>query len=898
MKTIGNKKDIGKLIPISKRIPTSKLESVRKQKAITKLKKISAVALLCTLVLQSPIVINAEQLTAESNTQNGGYRFTEQDYNAPAVSVNDNAILRAGQLEAKYAPLDNLLPVREQGADGTCWAFAMNTISELSLLRRISTPYDFSEEHLVQFSYRTAVDSLGLTQGDKAYLKAWLINGEIYRHIGGNYQLAAETLLNWKGEADERNYPYGTNKFIPNECAFDAIAHVQNVYQINIKENPNRAKEWIKANGGIAVSYMHKDSSYDFGYDSYCSSAVPNPGEAEGHGVVIVGWDDTFPKEQFNATVKPSGDGAWLIRNDWGDRGGCNDYFWMSYYEPSLADTGYVVEVVVPGEPNYYDNIYYYDGGTANVNYTLQTWGQGANVFTSVRDETVKAVGVEFASADVEYVINVYQLNEGYKTPEDGTIIGYAMGKTSFPGYYTIPLTTNLRQGDAFSVVVDLPKGGELVGERSDAYAIYDSYYKTIEVYSIASAEPKTSFLSEYGMKWTDITDIDDEDVDLGNLRIKVYTDNRDLWGEEEEILTSKVSVSADKAWLLPQETLQLKATVSPSNADDKQVFWSCSDPSVVKLNAQGQVKALRPGTVTIYATARDGASRGQFSLEVKAEQITDNDKQPENGDASNPDNKTEAGGASDTNKQPESGENSDANQQPGSEQKPDADKNQETKPESGSESTSELTPENNYDNEKDYRFTIPVSRAGTKVASFQGMNFYEDSNGNKRCYKDNGVPIINEFKCDGTYTYYFQLDGTCMKSRLSYHPDGEHVIYLDENGHEVFSNFANVKQTIEGNAVDDFCFFDVHGYLYVDVVTFDLTGTKLYYANQYGVMERGKWFEFSDTCRWADGKPFDKAGGRYGYAMEDGSLMTNTSTYDWEGRLCYLQGNGVAIYE
>ena len=232
-------------------------------------------------------------------------------------------------------------------------------------------------------------------------------------------------------------------------------------------------------------------------------------------------------------------------------------------------------------------------------------------------------------------------------------------------------------------------------------------------------------------------------------------------------------------------------------------------------------------------------------------------------------------------------------------EQKPDnkPSDTQDNKPGSTPDSNSGLTPENNYDNEKDYRFTIPVSQAGTKVASNQGMNFYEDSNGNKRCYKDNGVPVINEFKCDGTYTYYFQLDGTCMKSRLSYHPDGEHVIYLDENGHEVFSNFANVKQTIEGNAVDDFCFFDVHGYLYVDVVTFDQTGTKLYYANQYGVMERSKWFEFSDTCKWADGNPFDKAGGKYGYAMEDGSLMTNTATYDWEGRLCYLQGNGVAKY-
>ena len=30
---------------------------------------------------------------------------------------------------------------------------------------------------------------------------------------------------------------------------------------------------------------------------------------------------------------------------------------------------------------------------------------------------------------------------------------------------------------------------------------------------------------------------------------------------------------------------------------------------------------------------------------------------------------------------------------------------------------------------------------------------------------------------------YYFKSDGTPMKNRLTYHPDGEHIIYLDANG-------------------------------------------------------------------------------------------------------------------
>ena len=187
-------------------------------------------------------------------------------------------------------------------------------------------------------------------------------------------------------------------------------------------------------------------------------------------------------------------------------------------------------------------------------------------------------------------------------------------------------------------------------------------------------------------------------------------------------------------------------------------------------------------------------------------------------------------------------------------------------------------------------REVIPYKTSGL-FAEYEGAEFYRDSDGNIRCRDKNGNYVINGFKCDGTYTYYFQLDGTAMRNRLTYHPDGKHVIYFDENGHEVFSNFHHVEKSIAGDAVDDLCFFDVYGYMYVDVMTYDQAGEKLYYVNPYGVIERGKWFEFSDTCVWAG--TTNKVGKGYGYANADGTLLINTYTYDWLGRYVYLQGNG-----
>lgn len=166
--------------------------------------------------------------------------------------------------------------------------------------------------------------------------------------------------------------------------------------------------------------------------------------------------------------------------------------------------------------------------------------------------------------------------------------------------------------------------------------------------------------------------------------------------------------------------------------------------------------------------------------------------------------------------------------------------------------------------------------------ANYEGFNFNRDAAGNITCTNAaTGEMVFNGFMCDGTYTYYFQLDGTAMKNRLTYHPDGEHIIYFNQYAHEVFDNFAMVKQSIEGNPVDDMCYFNTFGYMYVDFLTYDTTGVNLYYANPYGVMERNGWFRFSDNG--------------LGYANPNGVLMANTFTFDPLGRTVYLQGNGHA---
>ncbi|MFL0247323.1 cell wall-binding repeat-containing protein [Candidatus Clostridium stratigraminis] len=76
-------------------------------------------------------------------------------------------------------------------------------------------------------------------------------------------------------------------------------------------------------------------------------------------------------------------------------------------------------------------------------------------------------------------------------------------------------------------------------------------------------------------------------------------------------LVTKKVSgVSLDKASanLKIGDTLALQAAVNPSDASNKNVTWTSSDPSIAAVDNTGKVTALKEGTAAITVTTEDGA--------------------------------------------------------------------------------------------------------------------------------------------------------------------------------------------------------------------------------------------------------------------------------------------------
>ncbi len=68
-------------------------------------------------------------------------------------------------------------------------------------------------------------------------------------------------------------------------------------------------------------------------------------------------------------------------------------------------------------------------------------------------------------------------------------------------------------------------------------------------------------------------------------------------------------------------KTVQLTATVSPSNAENKNVTWSSSNTSVASVS-DGLVTAKALGTSTITATTEDGTFKAQYKITVKKKTI------------------------------------------------------------------------------------------------------------------------------------------------------------------------------------------------------------------------------------------------------------------------------------
>jgi C1A family cysteine protease len=382
--------------------------------------------------------------------------------------------------------------VRNQGKDGSCWAFSSIASLESYILEKEGKSYDYSEnnmKNLVSNSYSQGFD---LTPDD-----------------GGNAFISTAYLSRWSGPVNDSEDPYNdSSTYSP--TGLSVQKHVQETLFLP-KKSEFLDNEVIK-NAIMEYGAVYTTMYWNPGYYQQRNYAYRYPGSLSvNHAVTIVGWNDSFDRNSFPQV--PPGDGAFIAKNSWSDTWGENGYFYISYYDTKL---GYNENAIFTAESqNNYDHVYQYDplGWIVSKEYEGSLVAWGGNVFSSERNENLRAIG--FYTTDLNTAYEIYI----YKNPVSGPVNsgqGYLVqesGKYSFPGYHTHVLssTVPINAGEKFSIVIRFTNpsaSGPLAVE--EPVARYSSK---------AQANPGESYVSPNGVKWEDISRNSE-----ANLCIKAFT--------------------------------------------------------------------------------------------------------------------------------------------------------------------------------------------------------------------------------------------------------------------------------------------------------------------------------------------------------------------------------------
>ncbi len=87
---------------------------------------------------------------------------------------------------------------------------------------------------------------------------------------------------------------------------------------------------------------------------------------------------------------------------------------------------------------------------------------------------------------------------------------------------------------------------------------------------------------------------------------------------KDPNIYVDAVTLDKTDIGLNAGSSLNLAATVSPSNATNRAVIWGSSDDKVAKVDGNGLVKGLKTGTATITVKTKDGGKIAKCRVEVK----------------------------------------------------------------------------------------------------------------------------------------------------------------------------------------------------------------------------------------------------------------------------------------
>ena len=460
-----------------------------------------------------PLPINIRGKLPESPTSTGIKKFMKK---ATDILANNQG------LPEKYDLRDDInIEVKDQMSASQCWAFSALSSLE-TFLSLQNQNYSFSERHI---DYDTSISFIEGPKEDS-------LNREV--SDGGYVGTAFTYFSRGSGPVLEEDMPFKNHENLISQSELPVNRTIQKVDNMiyfpqiykneegectdangevysdeTVKYMRDEIKRHIMKNGGITVSILGPSTreyinlytgEYEIYYNEETSAWFSNNQFLElNHAVTIIGWDDTYSKDNF--VIKPKNDGAYIVLNSYGTAFGENGIYYISY-EDLLVETqmrGYTSVSNVN-----YDNIYQYDISEI-YNYVESPYA--ANLFKAKGNEILTEIMIgSMLEQHADIYINI--ANEPLNI-NDATKI--ANNVYLSPGYNTIKLDSNieLKEGDTFAIIVKLLDEGAGVGVEDDT-----------SPFARVTSKQNESFCSDDGINWNDIYD----ENKMMNFSIKAYT--------------------------------------------------------------------------------------------------------------------------------------------------------------------------------------------------------------------------------------------------------------------------------------------------------------------------------------------------------------------------------------
>lgn len=372
--------------------------------------------------------------------------------------------------------------VKNQIEDGACWSFGTIAALESALLKSTGIEYDFSENNIKNTMLKYS--RYGIL-GD--------IESGFVRH-------ATENILSWLGPVLEEYDTYDDlSKVSPINLTGTNI-HVQDVIFVGPRKNltdNDEIKKAIMKCGSLAIEYYSTEESPD--YNSKTNAQYQDLSNEPSHAVTVVGWDDNFPKKNFLNT--PPGDGAWIIKDNFGVESGDKGYLYLSYYDVSFLNKTYAIGFIFENTENYTKN--YQRDLSGEISFINNTNGKNVSykiTYQSIDNDLISAVGTYFKNEGESYTLNIY-INNQLKHTQNGI--------APYFGFHTVKLTKEIPiyNQDNFTVEM-IKKTAPILEESRQRY------------------ETNTTFVNS-GDGWEDLG------LDNKTTSLKVYTKDLDIFTQD-----------------------------------------------------------------------------------------------------------------------------------------------------------------------------------------------------------------------------------------------------------------------------------------------------------------------------------------------------------------------------